>query len=266
MTPKLHVIRYCYKVYGVPQTYAEAMNSPRATEWRKAMEEEMESLKENDTFKLTTLPVGKGPVGGKSVYTIKENAEGSETLKARYVAKGYSQVEGIDYQETFAPTANITSVRVLMQLTAQYNLTVHQMDVKTAYLHAPIDQEIFMDQPEGFATMSGNEERMVYKLRKSLYGLKQSGRNWNKVLHEHLVGAGFDRNPVDHCIYSKQVNNNLIIFPFGVDDLIVASDDIELMNQFKEGMKRQFKIKDLGRISLFLGIDFNQSFGLIKMN
>ena len=114
--------------------------------------------------------------------------------------------------------------------------------------------------------MSENEERIVYNLRKSLNGLKQSGRNWNKVLHEHLVGAGFDRNPVDHCIYSKQVNNNLIIFPFGVDDLIVASDDIELMNQFKDGMKRQFKIKDLGRISLFLGIDFNQSFGLIKMN
>ena len=174
----------CYRVCGVPQTYAEAMNSPRATEWRQAMEEEMKSLKENDTFELTTLPMGKNPVGGKWVYTIKENAEGSETLKARYVAKGYSQVEGIDYQETFAPTANIASVRVLMQLAAQYNLTVHQMDVTTAYLHAPIDQEIFMDQPEGFATMSEDGERLVYKLRKSLYGLKQSGRNWNKVLHE----------------------------------------------------------------------------------
>ena len=256
---------YCYKVYGVPQTYAEAMHSPRATEQRKAMEEEMESLKENDTFELTTLPVGQSPMGGKWVYTINENA-GSETLKARYVAKGYSQVEGIDYQETFAPTANIASVRVLMQLAAQYNLTVHPMDVKIAYLHAPIDQEIFMDQPEGFATMSGNEERMVYKLRKSLYGLKQSCRNWNKVLHEHLVGAAFDGNPVDHCIYSKQVNNNLIIVLIWVDDLIVASDDMDLMNQFKEGMKCQFKMKDLGRISLFLGIHFDQSCGMIKMN
>ena len=114
--------------------------------------------------------------------------------------------------------------------------------------------------------MSENEERIVYKLRKSLYGLKQSGRNWNKVLHEHLVGAGFARNPVDHCIYSKQVNNNLIIVLIWVDDLIVASDDMDLMNQFKEGMKRQFKMKDLGRISLFLGIDFDQSRGVIKMN
>ena len=149
------------------------------------------------------------------------------------MAKGYSQVEGIDYQETFLPTANIASVRVLMQLAAQYNLTVHQMDVKTAYLHAPIDQEIFMDQPEGFAAMSEDGKRLLYKLRKSLYGLKQSGRNWNKVLHERLVGAGFDKNPVDHCIYSKQIDNNIIIVLLWVDDLIVASDNMDLMNQFK---------------------------------
>ena len=175
-------------------------------------------------------------------------------MKSEYVAKGYSQVEGIDYQETFAPTGNIT-----------HNTTARSSRW-TAYLHAPVDQGIFMDQSEGFATMSENEERIVYKLRKSLYGLKQSGRNWNKVLHDHLVRAGFDRNPVDHCIYSKQVSNNLSIFLIWVDDLIVASGDIDLMNQFKDGMKRQFKTKDLGRISLFLGIDFNQSFGLIKMN
>ena len=100
-----------------------------------------------------------------------------------------------------------------------------------------------MDQPEGFATMSEDEERKVYKLRKSPYGLKQSGRNWNKILHEHLVRAGFDRNPVDHCIYSKQVINNQVIVLIRVDDLIVASDDMDLMNQFKEGMRRQFKIR-----------------------
>ena len=96
-----------------------------------------------------------------------------------------------------------------------------------------------MDQPEGFATMSEDGERLVYKLRKSLYGLKQSGRNWNKVLHvhEHLVEAGFDKNPVDHCICSKQIDNNIIIVLISVDDLIVASGNMDLINQFKEGMK-----------------------------
>lgn len=259
-------IDYCYRVREIPQTYTEAMNSPQTVKWKQAMKEEIESLEENDTFELTTLPEGKNVVGGKWVYTIKESAEGSETFKARYVAKGYSQVEGIDYQETFAPTASISSVRVLMQLAAQYDLEVHQMDVKTAYLHAPIDHEIFMDQPEGFERMSENGERMVYKLKKSLYGLKQSGRNWNKILHEHLIGDGFDRNPADHCVYSKQIDGDIVIVIVWVDDLIIASNNVDQMNHFKESMKHKFRMKDLGKISYFLGIDFDQTDGVIKMN
>lgn len=153
-----------------------------------------------------------------------------------------------------------------MQLAAQYNLTVHQVDVKTAYLHAPIDHEIFMEQPEGFVRMSESGEKMVYKLKKSLYGLKQSGRNWNKTLNEYLVGTGFEKKPVDHCVYNKKVDENIIIVITWVDDLIIASDSIDLIAQFKESMKCQIRMKDLGRISYFLGIDFNQSCGVIKMN
>lgn len=136
------------------------------------MEEEINSLKENETFELATLPEGRTTVGGKWVYTVKENDQG-KIFKARFVAKGYSQTEGLDYHETFAPTANITSVRALMQIAAQNDFVVHQMDVKTAYLHAPLEEEIFMDQPEGFE-QTGSEKKLVYKLKKSLYGLKQS--------------------------------------------------------------------------------------------
>lgn len=195
---------YCNKTNGTPQTYTEAMNSPRALEWECAMRDELEALKVNDTFELTVLPEGKNLVGGKWVYTVKKDANGSETLKARYVAKGYSQVHGVDYEETFSPTANITSIRILMQLAAQYNLTVHQMDVKAAFLHARIDHEIFMTQPEGFEDFSEDGQRLVYRLKKSLYGLKQSGRNWNRVLDDYLISDGFVRNPVDHCVYRKQ--------------------------------------------------------------
>lgn len=169
-------IDYCYRAAcGIPQTYREALMSPEVSRWEQAMAEEMNSLKENETFELTTLPEGRINVGGKWVYTVKENEQG-KLFKARFVAKGYSQTEGIDYQETFAPTANIISVRALMQIAAQNDLIVHQMDVKTAYLHAPIEEEIYMDQPEGFR-QTGSEQRLVYKLKKSLYGLKQSGRN-----------------------------------------------------------------------------------------
>ena len=259
-------IDYFYKVCGAPQTYIEAMNSPKAPGWEQAMKNELEALKVNDTFELTALPEGKNLVGGKWVYTVKEDVNGSETLKARYVAKGYSQVHGIDYEETFSPTADITSIRILMQLAAQYDLTVHQMDVRAAFLHAPIDHEIYMEQPEGFEEFSEDGDKLVYRLKKSLYGLKQSGRNWNKVLHEYLKNDGFVRNEVDHCVYRKQTDNGVIILVVWVDDLIIASNNIDMLCQFKDNMKCKFSMKDLGKISHFLGMDFKQEGGIIKMN
>lgn len=172
-------IDYCYRVAcDVPHTLKEAISSPESELWSKAMQEEKNSLKENDTFTLTTLPEGKNIVGGRWVYTVKENPVGT-TYKARYVAKGYSQVAGIDYNETFSPTADMTSIRSLMQIAAQCGLELHQMDVKTAYLHAPIDTKLYMEQPEGFEVKSETSERLVCRLNKSLYGLKQSGWNWN---------------------------------------------------------------------------------------
>lgn len=113
-------------------------------------------------------------MGGRWVYAIKHNADEAETYKARYVTKGYSQVIGGDYKETFSPTANITSIRALMQMAAQYDLVLHQMDVKTAYLHAPIDCEIYTEQPEGFEVKSDMVETLVCKLNKSLYKKSQA--------------------------------------------------------------------------------------------
>ncbi|GAA6094012.1 uncharacterized protein LOC102082235 isoform X1 [Tachysurus ichikawai] len=124
----------------------------------------------------------QGNSGGRWVYSIKTDAEGKDRYKARFVAKGYNQRMGIDYGETFSPTADLTSVRVVLQKAAQENLLLHQMDVKTAYLHAPIDYEICINPPEGYQEKEG----IVYKLEKSLYGLKQSGPNWNKILHDCL--------------------------------------------------------------------------------
>ena len=134
------------------------------------MKEELDSLEENDTFELTSLPKGKNTVGGKWVYAVKENVEKGKIFKARYVAKGYSQTEGIDYHEACAPTANLTSLRALMQVAVQNDLIVHQMDVKSAYLHAPIDEEIFLVglQPQGFEKTSETGGKLVYKLKKSI--------------------------------------------------------------------------------------------------
>ena len=225
------------------------------------MNEEMNSLLANGTFSLTILPQDRTPVGGGGcwVYTIKEGADGDITYKARFVAKGYSQVKGIDFQETFAPTANIVSARVFCQLAAQYNLILHQMDVKTSYLNAPIDCEIFMEQAEGFETPSSNEnERLVYKLNKSLYGLKQSGRNWNMLLHKCLIENNLVQSSVDHCVYRKEADEEKVFILIWVDDIIIAASDNDIMNETKVMFQERFKMKDLGKLSYFLGIEFEQ--------
>lgn len=258
-------VDYFYRaVFGVPKTYTEAMSSERSQKWTKAMEEEMSSLEENKMFTLCTLPEGKRVVGGRWVFAVKENPDQSETFKARYVAKGYSQVEGIDYKETFSPTASMTSVRMLIQEAAQDDLVLHQMDVKTAYLHAPMDYEVYMEQPEGFEVES--TERLVCKLNKSLYGLKQSGRNWNKLLHDHLVENGFDQNAADNCVYEKQSEGEKVVLIIWVDDLIIAASSNVLISEVKEMLKKRFKMKDLGELKHFLGIDFTQCKGEVRMS
>ena len=262
----LSSVDYCYRVSAFPQTYQEAIESPESENWKAAMREEMDSLIENETFILTTLPEGRNLVGGRWVYTIKEGSDGAKTYKARYVAKGYSQVRGVDYQETFAPTANLTSVRALLQIAAQHDLILHQMDVKTAFLNAPIDCEIYMDQAEGFKAPSSSNGRLVYKLNKSLYGLKQSGRNWNNVLHCFLLDNQFVQSPIDNCMYTKQFGSKMVVILVWVDDIIIAASDMVLMSEAKQMLQERFRMKDLGRLSYFLGIDFKQGDGFVKMN
>lgn len=242
------------------------MKSIESEQWMDAMREELNSLRENDTFTLCPLPKGKETVGGKWVYTVKNSVDGSKVHKARYVAKGYSQVQGINYRETFSPTADMTSVRSLVHMAAHYDLELHQMDVKTAYLHAPIDCELYIEQPEGFQISSETGEKLVCKLHKSLYGLKQSGRNWNKLLHDHLTEHAFKQNPADHCVYSKNNEGKKIILVVWVDDLIIAASDKDSLSDVKEMLRSRFNMKDLGRLKHFLGIDFTQQEGQVRMN
>lgn len=210
------------------------------------MTDEMTALKESDTFSLVPLPGGKQIVGGRWVFALKEGAKGNETHKARYVAKGYTQVQGVDYYETFSPTANLTSLRVLMQLAAQHNLKLHQMDVKAAYLHAPIDCEVYMKQPQGFHEGPKGEGKMVWKLNKSIYGLKQSGTNWNRMLHDSLIKNGFVQSATDNCIYTCQSEGESVILLMWVDDIIVAASHDDILKQVKTTLKNLFSLIFLG--------------------
>ena len=250
-------VDYCYNlVTDVPNSYEEAIGSSDAKHWKKAMDEEMSALKENQTFKITPLPEGRKAVGGRWVYARKLGPNNEEQYKARFVAKGYSQLPGIDYGETFSPTARMTSLRALVELSVEYGLVLHQMDVKTAFLNAPIDTELYVEQPQGYEVKDQNGEEMVCRLNKSLYGLKQSGRNWNEMLHSHFIAQGFKQSLADSCVYSMCSDKEMTIVIIWVDDIIIATDSDIAMNKVKRALNEKFKMKDMGEISYFLGIKF----------
>ena len=264
---KINVLHYVYGVnLELPNTYEQAIKSKNASEWEGAMATEMGALKENNTFELTNLPPGRKAIGGKWVYTVKTGVDDNQIFKARYVAKGFSQMPELEYSETFSPTAKMTSVRLLIQLAIENDMKIDQMDVKSAYLNAPIDKEIFVEQAKGFEKFDQNGEKLVYKLNKSLYGLKQSGRNWNQTLNNYLMSLGFHQSQNDPCLYIKTSDKGMVILLTFVDDmLLVSSNQIE-KNKIKANLKERFRMKDLGNISKFLGIDFSVTDNFISMS
>jgi hypothetical protein len=155
---------------------------------------------------------------------------------------------------------------MLMQSAVQENFVVHQMDVKTAYLNAPIDCEIYMQQPEGFKKLGKNGQKLVCKLKKSLYGLKQSGRNWNNMLHEYFMSENFVQSLADPCVYNRTVDNSKVIVIIWVDDLIIAGSSESVLDEVKQSLCNRFKMKDLGELAWFLGIEFKCEQNCIEMS
>ena len=168
-----------------PRTIQQGLDSPVKKKWKTALESEYSSLMKNEAWDLVELPQGRKPIGCRWVFKVKHHADGSiERYKARLVAKGYSQEAGIDYEETFSPVARYTTIRTVLAIANQLDLEVHQMDVQTAFLNGELQEEIYMNQPEGF--MQKGKENLVCKLNKSLYGLKQSSRCWFKTMDTFL--------------------------------------------------------------------------------
>lgn len=234
-----------------PQTLKQAMVSPEAEEWKGAMANEHQSLMENRTWVLEELPKGKKAIKSKWVFTTKRDIDGNILrYKARLVAKGYSQVEGIDYKETFAPVVRYTSIRILLSIAANMNLSIRQMDAVTAYLNGTLDEEIYMIQPEGYDDGTGR----CCKLVKSIYGLKQAGRVWNETLNRVLENFGLKRSKMDQCIYYSVGDRGILILTIYVDDILIFSNNDELEKSLRDELHRNFKMKDMGEVSSILGI------------
>ena len=240
-----------------PVTYQEAMKVPDSAKWREAMDEEISSLTENCAFTPIELPRGAKPVKSKWVYKIKKNSDGTTRYKARLVAKGFTQRYGVDYLETFAPVVKYKSLRILLALVNEKRWIVHQMDVTTAFLYGEIDREIYMIPPDGVDT--SKDGRKVWRLDRSLYGLKQSPRCWNQRIHNFLVTRGFVQIKSDTATYTKGKGTKQVVLALYVDDMLIMSASEEEVGAVKKELSTEYKMKDLGEVDVILGMRVRRS-------
>jgi hypothetical protein len=234
--------------YHDPFTYREAMSSEHADEWRDACQYEIDALAKNGTWTLVDLPAGRKTV--KSKWVFKRKSDGR--FRARLVAKGFTQIQGIDYDETFSPVARFESLRLLLALAALENWEIHQMDVKSAFLNGLLDEEIYMEQPQGFILPDHNHQ--VCLLHKAIYGLKQASRAWNLQFHGVLLELGFTRTHSDAGIYHRQDAGGTIIVILYVDDITLLGDKIEEISRLKITLSTRYEMTDLGEIDSYLGV------------
>ncbi|KAG8493847.1 hypothetical protein CXB51_011132 [Gossypium anomalum] len=239
-----------------PSNYSEAISCEDSEKWMFAMQEEMESLHKNKTWDLVKLPKGKKTICCKWVFKKKEGTPGVEEpkYKARLVAKGYSQVPGVDFTDVFSPVVKHSSIRALLGIVAMHDLELEQLDVKTAFLHGELEEDIYMQQPEGF-TVSEKED-YVCLLKKSLYGLKQSPRQWYKRFDSFMTSHDFKRSSFDSCVYFKKNNDGSFVYLLlYVDDMLIAAKDKGEIRKVKAQLSEEFEMKDLGPAKKILGME-----------
>lgn len=220
------------------------------------MQEEMQSLHENSTYKLVDLPKGKRALK-KWVYKFKTEENNSRPIyKARLVVKGFGQKKGIDFEEIFSPVVKMSFIRVALGLVESLNLYVEQLDVKTAFLHGDIEEEIYMEQPEGFKVKG--KENLVCQLKKSLYGLKQAPRQWYKKFDSFMIDHGYQRTNFDRYVFVKRFDDGeFIILLLYVDDMVTVGQNSEKISKLKNEMKMYFSMKDLGPSKHILGMSIH---------
>ncbi|KAJ9547390.1 hypothetical protein OSB04_019933 [Centaurea solstitialis] len=248
-----------------PKTFKEAMSSRDASLWKEAINDEMDSIMGNGTWVLAELPKGIRPIGSKWIFKRKRNPDGSSSaFKARLVAKGYKQKEGVDYFDTYAPVARISSIRTLIAISALKGLYIHQMDVKTTFLNGYLNEEVYMEQPEGFVVPG--QEHKVCRLVKSLYELKQAPKQWHERFDVTITSFGFRHNGADRCIYSKYTKEYTIVICLYVDDMLIIGTDLSGILETNNYLSSNFKMKDLGEIDTILGIKFRRSESEISLS
>lgn len=237
-----------------PKGYSKAV---RDSNWRKSIADELHALELNNTWTVQSLSPGKHPIGYKWVFKIKYFSDGSiERYKARLMAKGYTQEEGFDYHETFAPVAKLTTVRCLLAVAAVRKWHLCQLDVNNAFLHGDLDEELYMQIPPGLGCKG---ENLVCRLRKSLYGLKQASPNWFQKFSMSLKSVGYKQSLADYSLFTRRTSAGFVAVLVYVDDVIIDGDDHASIEWLKRYLHSSFHIKDLGHLKYFLGIEVAHS-------
>ncbi|GJS72726.1 retrotransposon protein, putative, ty1-copia subclass [Tanacetum coccineum] len=221
--------------------------------WLDAMNAEIQSMIDNMVWVLVDLPPNCKTVGSK--WNFKKNADKDgivHTYKARLVTKGYTQLYGVYYEETFSPVADIRAIRILISITAFYDYEIWQMDVKTAFLNSYLDEDIYMVQPKGF--VDPKHPIKVCKLQRSIYGLKQASRSWKKRFDEEIKKFGFAQNLNEPCVYQKASGSNVTFLILDVDDIIIMGNHIPSLQSVKDYLRKWFAMKDLREAAFILGV------------
>ncbi|KAL6322426.1 hypothetical protein AAG906_008081 [Vitis piasezkii] len=239
------IAHYALLSYCDPITFQEAIKDLK---WHKAMNEEIGSIEKNNSWELVELPKGHKSIGVKWVYKTKLNKDGGvDKYKARLVAKGYKQEFGVDYKEVFPPVAKLDTIRLVLSMAAQNSWSIHQLDVKSAFLHGELEEEVYTDQPPGYVKQG--YENQVYNT-KSLV----------QQIDAYIIEEGFIKCPYEHTLYTKYgVDKKILIVCLYVDDLIYTSNNKTMLVDFKKSMMKEFDMTDMGLMHYFLGIEVVQS-------
>ena len=224
--------------------FAEAMQGDESIKWELAMGDEIKSLQKNKTLSLTKLLEGKKVLQNRWVYRLKEEPDGSKRYKARLIVKGFQWRQGIDFTEIFSLVVKMTTITVILSIVVVENLYLEQLDVKTAFLHGDLKEEIFMAQLKSFEVQG--KENIVCKFHKSLYGLKQTPRQWYKKFNEFMRNSGFHKCEEDHYCNVKKYVDNYIILALYVDDMLIVGANMSEIDKLKKQLSENFEMKDLG--------------------
>lgn len=236
-------------------TYADAISGPEKQQWLQAMADELQSFEDNEVWEVVDAPDNASVVQCKWVLKKKRDCDNRVRYRARLVAKGFTQKLGVDYQETFSPVIRHSTLRLLFALSVQLDMDITHLDVTTAFLNGQLKESIFMHLPEGFPVIDSNK---VLKLKKAVYGLKQSSLAWYKKVDETLCNLGYTKSKLEPCVFVKNHNNNKkTIVGVYVDDFLIFSNHSTEKDNLVKALSQKFKLKNLGQVKQYLGMRIN---------